>query len=265
MVVLNFFRKKQNNNGSRPVCADCLIDLRQVVKTFHTPAGNFTALKGIDLQVMRGEFVAVVGKSGSGKSTLINMITGIDKPTSGEVWVDGTPIHKLSEEKIAVWRRRSIGIVFQFFQLLPTLTSVENILLPMDYNGDPRRNQRPERGLDLLGQIGMQEHTHQVPNALSGGQQQAVAIARALANGPPLILADEPTGNLDSRTAEVVFELFESLVDRGKTIVMVTHDPELAHRTRRRITLADGLIVSDVEQSAAAPTSAALPAQEVTP
>jgi putative ABC transport system ATP-binding protein len=219
-----------------------LVDLREVVKTYRGSAGTFTALKGIDLQVESGAFVSIIGKSGSGKSTLINVITGIDRPTSGEVVVDHIPVHKLTEEQIAVWRGRSVGVIFQFFQLLPTLTSVENILLAMDYGGHYPRTERPERAMHLLELVGMADHSHHLPNLLSGGQQQCVAIARALANDPVLLTADEPTGNLDSKSTEMVFRLFENLADSGKTILMVTHDNELAGRAQRTIRLVDGKI-----------------------
>ena len=219
-----------------------LVDLRDVVKTYRGSAGTFTALKGIDLQVESGAFVSIIGKSGSGKSTLINVITGIDRPTSGEVVVDHIPVHKLTEEQIAVWRGRSVGVIFQFFQLLPTLTSVENILLAMDYGGHYPRTERPEHAMHLLELVGMAEHAHRLPNILSGGQQQCVAIARALANDPVLLTADEPTGNLDSKSTEMVFRLFENLAGSGKTILMVTHDNELAGRAQRTIRLVDGKI-----------------------
>lgn len=222
-----------------------VVDLRQVVKTYQGSAGTFTALKGVDLQVESGAFVSIIGKSGSGKSTLINVITGIDRPTSGEVTVDRVQIHALNEEQIAVWRGQSIGVIFQFFQLLPTLTAAENILLAMDYGGRYPRAQRPERALSLLELVGMADHAHHLPNSLSGGQQQCVAIARALANDPVLLTADEPTGNLDSKSAEMVFHLFENLADAGKTILMVTHDNELAVRAQRTIRLADGHIVDE--------------------
>jgi putative ABC transport system ATP-binding protein len=222
-----------------------LIDLKQVVKTFHTPAGDFKALKGIDLQIDAGEFVAIIGKSGSGKSTLINMITGIDRPTSGQVVVADTPVHVLKEKDIAVWRGRAIGVVFQFFQLLPTLTAVENVLLPMDFSRQYPFGERFGRAMDLLELIGMTDCADKLPAALSGGQLQSVAIARALANDPPILAADEPTGNLDSKTADLVFQLFESLAERGKTILMVTHDNDLAERAGRIVTLADGYIVSE--------------------
>ena len=220
------------------------IDLRQVVKAYQTAAGEFVALKGVDLRVGPGEFVAVVGKSGSGKSTLSNMITGIDRPTSGQVLVGGAAVHELNEGQIAVWRGRTVGVVFQFFQLLPTLTVSENIMLPMDFC-NTFRGRRRERALELLNHVEMTAHADKLPTALSGGQQQRVAIARALANDPPILVADEPTGNLDSRTADAVFHLFETLVAEGKTILMVTHDDDLARRALRAITIADGLITDD--------------------
>jgi putative ABC transport system ATP-binding protein len=220
-----------------------LIELRKVVKSFESAAGSFTALKGVDLQVDTGEFIAVTGKSGSGKSTLINMLTGIDRPTSGEVLVDGTAVHTLSEGQLAVWRGRSVGVVFQFFQLLPTLSLLENVMLPMDFRGVGSPRERRERALHLLAQVDMAAQAAKLPSAVSGGQQQRVAIARALANDPPLIVADEPTGNLDSKTADAVFALFESLVAAGKTIIMVTHDNDLAQRGTRSVVVADGAIV----------------------
>ena len=228
-----------------PASVRPVVELHQVVKTYRGTAGTFTALKGVDLQVEAGAFVSIIGKSGSGKSTLINVITGIDRPTSGEVIVGGDQIHLFNEEQIAVWRGRSVGVIFQFFQLLPTLTAVENILLAMDYGGRYPRAERPERALYLLGLVGMADYAHRLPNSLSGGQQQCVAIARALANDPVLLTADEPTGNLDSKSAEMVFHLFENLAQAGKTILMVTHDNELAVRARRTIRLADGLIVDE--------------------
>jgi putative ABC transport system ATP-binding protein len=226
-----------------------LIDLRQVVKSYATAAGEYVALRGVSLHVDRGEFVAVVGKSGSGKSTLSNMITGIDRPTSGEVFVGGAAVHTLSEGEIAVWRGRTVVVVFQFFQLLPTLSVLENVMLPMDFC-NTFSGRRKERALGLLEQVEMTEHAHKLPTALSGGQQQRIAIARALANDPSIIVADEPTGNLDSRTAEAVFHLFETLVAEGKTIVMVTHDDDLARRATRTITISDGRILSDRAHSA---------------
>jgi putative ABC transport system ATP-binding protein len=221
-----------------------LIDLRQVVKTFESAAGTFTALKGIDLKVGTSEFVSIVGKSGSGKSTLINMITGIDRPTSGEIRVEGIKVHTLNQEQMALWRGRAIGVIFQFFQLLPALTAVENVMLPMDYGRQYTPAERPKRAMHLLEQVDMADYAHELPSALSGGQQQSIAIARALANDPPILAADEPTGNLDSKSSEMVLQLFESLVEQGKTILMVTHDNDLAQRAKRTIVLADGEIIN---------------------
>ncbi len=246
--MLGFSFKRNTNptstghggNGNHP-----LIELRGVVKTFASAAGKFTALKGIDLQVNAGEFVTIVGKSGCGKSTLVNMITGIDRPTDGDVIVGGTAVNRLNEGQTAVWRGRTIGVVFQFFQLLPTLTAVENVMLPMDFGKRYAPAERYERALRLLEQVDMAEHAHKLPLSLSGGQQQSIAIARALACDPPLLAADEPTGNLDSKTADAVWRLFEQLVDSGKTILMVTHDNDLAQRARRTVVMADGKIVDE--------------------
>jgi ABC-type lipoprotein export system ATPase subunit len=222
-----------------------LIELQQVVKTYRSAAGDFTALKNVDLSIGTGEFVAVIGKSGSGKSTLINMITGIDRPTSGEVLVGDTAVHTLSEGKLAEWRGRNVGVIFQFFQLLPTLTVVENLMLPMDFCHMYSRRQRRERAMHLLEQVGLADQARKMPSALSGGQQQRVAIARGMANDPPILVADEPTGNLDSKTAESVFRLFEGLVDQGKTILMVTHDSDLADKVTRTVIIADGEIIEE--------------------
>ena len=219
-----------------------MIDLRGITKVYPTPAGPFPALKGIDLQIRAGEFVAVVGKSGSGKSTLINVFTGIDHPTDGEAIVAGTRLRDLSEGQIAQWRGRTMGIVFQFFQLLPTLTLVENVLLPMDLCNIYAPAERYAKAMRVLEQVGLAGDAHKFPSAVSGGQQQRAAIARALANDPAIIVADEPTGNLDSRAAETIFALFEASAAAGKTIVMVTHDDELAARAQRTVTLVDGLI-----------------------
>jgi putative ABC transport system ATP-binding protein len=228
---------------------EAMIDLRGITKAYNTDAGSFLALKGIDLKVYPGEFVAVVGKSGSGKSTLINVFTGIDHPTSGEAIVAQTRIRQLDEGRMAEWRGRQMGIVFQFFQLLPTLTIAENVILPMDLCGMYELGERYERALDLLGQVGIAEDADSFPSAVSAGHQQRAAIARALANDPPILVADEPTGNLDSRSADSIFGLFESLVTRGKTILMVTHDDELATRVPRTLTLADGEIVDETFRS----------------
>jgi len=232
--------KGENSNGNHS-----LIELRDVVKNYKTAVGDFPALKGIDLNMNAGEFVSVIGKSGSGKTTLINMIAGIDRPTSGEVWVNGTAVHKLNENQMARWRGRNLGIVFQFFQLLPMLSLVENIMLPMDFCNTFPAREREARALHLLDQMELADHAYKLPSAISGGQQQRVAIARALANDPPVILADEPTGNLDSKTAETVFEMFNKLVSEGKTIIIVTHDSGLAKRAERTALIADGEIVNE--------------------
>ena len=223
--------------------------LKDVKKAFKTEAGDFYALKGIDLVINKGEFVGVVGKSGSGKSTLINMITGIDRPTFGEIWVNDHAIHGLDENGMARWRGRSMGVVFQFFQLLPTLTVAENVMLPMDFCRLYTPKERKERAMALLARVEMAEQANKLPSQISGGQAQRVAIARSLATDPPIVMADEPTGNLDSKTADAVFHLFESLVAEGKTFLMVTHDNELASRLHRVVTIADGLLVSDTKRS----------------
>ena len=220
------------------------IRLRGVRKAYKTPAGDFWALNGIDLDVGQGEFVALVGKSGAGKSTLMNMITGIDRPTGGDIRVGDRAVSAMSEDESAFWRGRSVGVVFQFFQLLPMLTCAQNVMMPMDFArlyGSPR--ERRERALYLLERVGIEEHADKLPGAVSGGQRQRVAIARALANDPLLLAADEPTGNLDSKTAAAMLELFERLVDEGKTMLLVTHDREIAARAPRRVRLGDGQIV----------------------
>ncbi len=236
-------RFQPNGNQTNGAPSNHLLQVRQVVKTYHSSAGDFTALKGIDLTVDRGEFVAIIGKSGCGKSTLINMITGIDRPTSGEVWVNGTAVHTLSEGAIAQWRGRELGVIFQFFQLLPTLTVMQNVMLPMDFCHTYPIPQRRERAMHLLDTVGLADVAHKLPSSVSGGQQQLAAIARALANDPPILAADEPTGNLDSATAEIIFQLFNQLVDQGKTILMVTHDPDKARRVTRVVTIVDGEIL----------------------
>jgi putative ABC transport system ATP-binding protein len=235
-------RNRGNRNGSRRR-ARSLIELRNLTKVYRTPAGDFPALKGINLRVGRGEFVAVVGKSGSGKTTMINMLTGIDRPTSGQVIVGGVPINRLSEGRMSRWRGRNLGIVFQFFQLLPTLTILENVMLPMDLCGTYPHRERRARALHLLRLMDIAENADKLPSEISGGQQQRAAIARALANDPVIIIADEPTGNLDSKTADAIFELFQALVARGKTFLMVTHDNDLAARASRIVELADGEVI----------------------
>jgi putative ABC transport system ATP-binding protein len=233
---------RMESNGG----AESLIALQNVVKTYVTPAGSFKALRGIDLQIQKGEFIAVVGKSGSGKSTLLNMLTGIDRPTSGEVIAGQTAIHQLSEGQTARWRGRNVGIVFQFFQLLPTLTIVENIMLAMDFGKIFPVNERQPRALDLLNQVGITEQAYKLPAMLSGGQQQRVALARALANDPPILVADEPTGNLDTETARDVFQLLQAQVAAGKTVIVVTHDRDLATQVNRTVSIVDGRIVKEV-------------------
>lgn len=229
-----------NHKNTSPVDNNYLIELKGIQKEYKTDAGPFLALKGIDLKIKSGEFVGVIGKSGSGKSTMINMITGIDRPTGGEVWVNGTPIHKFSENQMAKWRGTNMGVVFQFFQLLPTLTVIENVMLPMDFGNKYNPRERREKAMDILALMDVETQADKLPTMISGGQQQRVAIARALANDPPIVVADEPTGNLDSKTAVQVFELFQKLVEQGKTFLMVTHDDDLAGQLSRVITIADG-------------------------
>jgi putative ABC transport system ATP-binding protein len=217
-----------------------IIDLQDVNKTFNGPAGPIEALKEVSLKVYSGEFVGVRGPSGSGKSTLINMITGIDRPTRGDVNVTGTHLNDLDENQLARWRGKNVGVIFQFFQLLPTLTVIENIILPMECCRMWKSRERPERAMHLLEQVGLADQAHKLPNTLSGGQQQRAAIARALANDPALVMGDEPTGNLDSKSADKVFYLFEDLVKQGKTFMMVTHDQGLASRIPRVVEVLDG-------------------------
>ena len=226
-----------------------LVRLENVEKVFKTRAGPFTALRGVDLQIQGGEFVAIVGPSGSGKSTLINMITGIDRPTSGEVHVAGERLTGMSENRVAKWRGRNVGVVFQFFQLLPTLTVLENVMMPMLYGGT-YKGQRRERAMEMLELVNVPETADDFPSQISGGQQQRAAIARALVNDPRLLVGDEPTGNLDTISAGLVFELFEELVRQGKTIVMVTHDRDLAGRIPRVEEVRDGRIVGALEVDA---------------
>jgi putative ABC transport system ATP-binding protein len=231
---------------------NAMIEMRGIVKTFKNAAGEFTALRGVDLTIERGEFVSIVGKSGSGKSTLLNqstlqnMITGIDHPTSGHVIIGGTDIYTgVTESQRSRWRGRNLGIVFQFFQLLPMLTLLENVMLSMDFAELYEFDERPERAMSMLKLVGMDPFANKLPAVVSTGQQQLAAIARALACDPPLLVADEPTGNLDSKSASAIIDLFEELSRRGKTVLMVTHDPSLTSRTTRNLTIADGLIVAD--------------------
>ena len=231
---------------------DPIVELRDVIKIYSTEAGEFPALRGVSLSVNTGEFLGIVGKSGAGKSTLLNMINGVDRLTSGDVFVrsnaDEVAVHRLTESDLALWRGRTMGVVYQSFQLLPMLTLIENIVLPMDLCGLYQPRESRERALELLELVELEDQAKKLPSQISGGQQQRVAIARALANDPPILVADEPTGSLDSITADHIFEVFEHLVTKqGKTIIMVTHDNSLAPRFTRHLTLADGEIVSDVD------------------
>jgi putative ABC transport system ATP-binding protein len=204
-----------------------------VKKAYHTPAGDFWALQEITLEINAGEYVLIVGKSGAGKTTLTNMVTGVDRLTQGEVVVSGMRVHDMSENDQALWRGRNLGVIYQSFQLMPTLSLLDNVLMPMDFCGLYRGRSSVERAESLLEQVGLADHMYKLPAAISGGQQQRVAIARALANNPPIIVADEPTGRLDSQTAGVIFDIFETLLRQGKTIVMVTHDRNLVKRVLR--------------------------------
>jgi ABC-type lipoprotein export system ATPase subunit len=240
-ALLSAVQTDSRHDASQPA-----IFLKDVVKTYVNAAGSFTALRGVDLEIGYGQFVALVGKSGSGKSTLLNMLTGIDHPTSGQVRIGGEEIYRMSESRRAKWRGHNVGIVFQFFQLLPTLSLLENTILPMDYCNVYRYQERPERAMALLRMVGLGEHALDLPANLSNGQQQAAAIARSLATDPPIIVADEPTGNLDSRSADVVIRVFQELAAQGKTILIVTHDPSLTSRTDRTIIIADGEIIDPI-------------------
>ena len=227
-----------NTGESQP-----LIELRNVVKTYNSLAGSVTALHGVDLQVYPAEFLIVTGKSGSGKTTLINMVTGLDRSTSGEIWVTGAPLHRFSTEKAARLRGRTMGVVFQSFELLPTLTVLQNVMLPMDFAGGYSMREARQRAMHLLEQVDIADHARKLPTALSGGQQQRLAIARAMANDPAILVADEPTGSLDSGTAATIIDLFADLVRQGRTILLVTHDKDIARRGSRVITLSDGEII----------------------
>jgi putative ABC transport system ATP-binding protein len=225
-----------------------MISLHHVNKKYETPAGLFSALRDVHVEIHAGEFVGVVGKSGSGKSTLLNMIGGIDRPSSGEVNVAGAAIHTFAENKLAAWRGRNVGFVFQFFQLLPTLTAVENVMLPMDFcKAFPARDRRM-RALKLLERVGVAPHADKLPATLSGGEQQRVAIARALANEPPIVVADEPTGNLDSITARGILDLFRELANHGTTVVIATHEPDIIRVSDREIQISDGVINADSKE-----------------
>jgi len=221
-----------------------LIELRSLSKSYITPAGRTPALRGVNLSISPGEFAVVRGKSGAGKSTLVNMIVGIDRPDQGEIWVAGVAVHQLSEDELARWRGKNLGVVFQFFQLLPSIDLVQNVMMPMEFLGLYTPKERRQRALNLLEHVGLGGHTHKRPAEISGGQQQRVAIARALANDPPILVADEPTGNLDSRTSNEILDLFSFLNTQGKTLLIVTHDKNVAARASREIEIADGQIIS---------------------
>ncbi len=233
-----FGKTKQEENGY-------LVQVKDVVKSFKVGDGEVTILKGLSFEVKDGEFVSIVGPSGNGKSTLLNMITGIDRPSAGEVIVTGREVHKMSENQLAAWRGENVGIIFQFFQMLPALSLLQNVILPMDFASKYPPRERRERAMHLLEIVSLEDQADKLPSMVSGGQQQRAAIARALANDPPLLVGDEPTGNLDSRTAGDVFDLFNRLVEEGKTMLMVTHDKELARRVPRVVEITDGKITRD--------------------
>jgi len=222
-----------------------IVQVVDVIKSFPLGGGEITILKGISFDVGQGEFVSIVGPSGNGKSTLLNMITGIDRPTGGQVIVSGHQVHKMSENQLAAWRGEQVGIIFQFFQMLPALSLLQNIMLPMDFAHKYSTRQRRERAMSLLETVGLADQANKLPGLVSGGEQQRAAIARALANDPDLLIADEPTGNLDTRNAHNIFDLFSELVAQGKTLLMVTHDKELARRVPRVIEIIDGRIARD--------------------
>ncbi|MCP4357872.1 MAG: ABC transporter ATP-binding protein [Chloroflexi bacterium] len=224
---------------------EAIVQVQDVIKTFPVGDGEITVLRHISLDILRGEFVSVVGESGNGKSTLLNMISGIDHPTEGEIVVNGRALTHMSENELALWRGVELGIVFQFFQLLPALNLLQNIIMPMDFTKKLPRKERKERALHLLDLVGLADQAYKLPGAVSGGQQQRAAIARALANDPPLIIADEPTGNLDTRTSDEVFDLFRHLIDQGKTLIMVTHNIALAQQSQRLLEIRNGRIVRD--------------------
>jgi ABC-type lipoprotein export system ATPase subunit len=235
----------ENNSNKGSNGASPLVQVREVVKSFPVGGGEITVLKGISFDVKNGEFVSIVGPSGNGKSTLLNMITGIDRPTKGEVIVTGREVHRMSENKLAAWRGQHVGIIFQFFQMLPALSLLQNVMLPMDFAKKIPARERRERAMHLLEIVDIADQANKLPSMVSGGQQQRSAIARALANDPDIIVADEPTGNLDTRTAQDIFDLFTRLVQEGKTLVMVTHDKELARRVPRVVEIIDGRITRD--------------------
>ena len=222
-----------------------MVEIKDVVKKFRVGGDEITILKGISFQVKPGEFLSIVGPSGNGKSTLLNMISGIDRPSSGEIVVSGQRVDRMSEDRLAAWRGEQVGIIFQFFQMLPALSLLQNVILPMDLAGKYKPRERRQRAAHLLEIVGLADQMHKLPSTVSGGQQQRAAIARALANDPALLIADEPTGNLDSRTSHDVFSLFRNVVAQGKTLLMVTHDKELARQVPRVVEISDGRITRD--------------------
>jgi putative ABC transport system ATP-binding protein len=231
---------------------DKIIQVRNVHKSYAVGDDEVEVLKGISFDIHAGEFVALVGASGNGKSTLLNMITGIDHPSQGEVLVAGHAIHTMRENQLAIWRGQSVGIVFQFFQLLPALSLLQNVVLPMDFAKRWAPRERRSRAMHLLDLVGLADQAHKLPSTVSGGQQQRAAIARALANDPPLLVADEPTGNLDARTSAEVFDLFRRLAQEGKTLLMVTHEEDLACQVPRTLEIENGILVRDENCSHAA-------------
>jgi putative ABC transport system ATP-binding protein len=232
----------KNGNGHKK----SIIELKDIVKTFPVGDDEITILHGISLDIRQGEFVSIVGPSGNGKSTLLNMVTGIDRPTGGEVIVSGRPIHEMSENQLAKWRGQEVGIIFQFFQMLPSLSLLQNVVLPMEFANKFKRSERRARAMELLELVGLADQANKLPSMVSGGQQQRAAIARALATDPALLIADEPTGNLDAKTAGQVFDLFVHLIEeQGKTMLMVTHDQELANQIPRKVEIVNGVIAHD--------------------
>lgn len=248
-MLVNSLASTNEGEGGYPV--DALVTISNLTKTYETPAGPLNVLRGIDLTIKRGEFVALVGPSGGGKTSFLNMLTGIDSPTTGSVIVDGVDVVNTSERRLTRWRGRTIGIVFQFFQLLPTLTVIQNVMAPMDFCNVHRPTERRDKAMDLLGRFDVAGQANKTPDMLSGGQQQRVAIARALANDAPLIVGDEPTGNLDRMSAAVVFETFHEIAEAGRAVIIVTHDRDLVKTVPRVLTLSDGLIDSTSVEAAA--------------
>jgi putative ABC transport system ATP-binding protein len=237
--------KSINRKAGIPDPQAPLIQVSGLTKTYHDGAVALDALHAVDLTVYPGEYVGVIGKSGAGKTTLINMLSGVDQITTGEVIVNGTAVQTLKKDELALWRGLNVGVIYQSFNLLPMLSLRDNITLAMDFCGKYRPGKSEQKAMDLLESVELREHAHKPPAFISGGQKQRVAIARALANDPPLILADEPTGRLDSATSETIFQIFETLLQQGKTILMVSHDRALSRRVERVIELAEGQIVSD--------------------